>query len=208
MPDVAIQGQVGPQTLYDGNSEDFREGRTGEFIVQELHGRYYEQAFRANVFCGANSAAQATSTSSATATGLILTNPVGSGRYLSLIDVTVGVGAAVAAAFEVGLFANINPLAAAVTQTTPITPVCTALGSAAKPVGLLASAATLPAAPTHIRTLLASGWVTATAQSQELAKDEVAGAIVLLPNTAVSIQSVVGTQSILASITWEEIPYP
>jgi hypothetical protein len=54
-------------------------------------------------------------------------------------------------------------------------------------------------------TLLASGWVTATAQSQELAKDEIAGAIILLPNTAISIQSVVGAQSIIASVTWEEI---
>lgn len=208
MPDVTIEGVVGPGVTGDGAGNPFRQGRSNEAIVQELHGRYFEQTFRSNVFVAANTGAQATSTASATATGLILSNPLGSGRYVSLIDVTVGVGAAVAAAFEVGLFANINILAAAVTHTTPIVPVCALLGSAVVPVAKVDSSATLPAAPTHIRTLLASGWVTATAQSQEVAKDEIAGAIVLAPNTAVSIQSVVGTQSIIASITWEEIPYP
>lgn len=205
MTEVVSTGQVGPQILFDGATQPIRQGRSAEQIVQELHGRYYEQTFRGNVFVAANTAAQATTTAAAVATGLILSNPLGSGKYLALIDVTVGVGAVVAAAFEVGLFANVNVGAAAVTHTTPITPRCALLGSAVVPVGLVDSAATLPAAPIHIRTLLASGWVTATAQSQEVAKDEIAGAIVLLPNTAVSVQSVVGTQSIIASVTWEEV---
>jgi len=203
---VDIRGQVGPRAaLGDGSENLVRTCRTGEIAVSDAHARYFEACARGNVFCGGNTAAQATSTSSATATGLILTNPLGSGKYLAILDIEVGVGAAVAAAFEVGLFANINTLAAAVTQTTPITPRNALLGSSLTGVGLLASAATLPAAPTHIRTLLASGWVTATAQSMEVVKDEVAGAIILLPNTAVSIQSVLGTQSIIASMTWEEV---
>lgn len=199
------EGRVGPIAAADGAVETLRLGKTLETVVQDAHGRYHEAASRGNVFVAANSAAQATSTSSATATGLILSNPLGSGKYLSILDITVGVGAVVAAAFEVGLFANTNVLAAAVTHSTPLTPVCALLGSAATPVGKADSSAALPAAPTHIRTLLASGWVTATAQSQEVAKDEIAGAIILLPNTAISIQSVVGTQSIIASVTWEEI---
>jgi hypothetical protein len=199
------EGRVGPIYAADGSVETVRLGRFLDTVVQDAHGRYYEATSRGNVYVAANSAAQATTTSAATATGLILTNPIGTGKMLSILDVTVGVGAVVAAVFEVGLFANINTLAAAVTQTTPITPRNALLGSANAGVGLAASSATLPAAPIHIRTLLASGWVTATAQSQELAKDEIAGAIALLPGTAVSVQSVVGTQSIIASITWEEI---
>lgn len=205
MPDVTIVGQVGPQVLNDGVGQVGRQGRQAEWVVQELHGRYYEQGFRGNVFVAANVAAQATTTGVAAATGLILTNPLASGKYVSIIDITVGVGAVVAAAFEVGLFANTNVLAAAVTHTTPIVPTCALLGSASVPVAKVDSSATLPAAPTHIRTLLASGWVTATAQSQEVAKDEIAGAVILLPNTAVSVQSLVGTQSIIASVTWEEV---
>ena len=197
--------RTGPIVSADGAVNPARADKQGALVVVDSHGRYYEACSRGFVFCGANTAAQATSTSSATATGLILTNPQGSGKLISIIDITVGVGAAVAAAFEVGLFANINTLAAAVTQTTPITPRGALLGSSYPPVGLLASAATLPAAPVHIRTLLASGFVAATAQSIEIFKDEVAGALMLLPNTAISIQSVVGTQSIIASITWEEV---
>jgi hypothetical protein len=202
---VSIEGQVGPRYTGDGSATEVRQSRFGGLVVTDAHGRYWEACSRGNVFCAANTAAQATSTSSATATGLILSNPAASGKYLSILDITVGVGAAVAAAFEVGLFANVaSQTQAAVTHTTPITPRCALIGSGAVPVGLVDSAATLPAAPVHIRTLLASGWVTATAQSQEVAKDEIAGAIILMPNTAVSIQSIVGTQSIIASITWEE----
>lgn len=203
---VEIVGQVGPrQGLGDGTENLVRTARTGELVTSDAHARYYESTVRGNVFLGGNTAAQATSTASATATGLILTNPLGSGKNLVILDIEVGVGAVVAAVFEVGLFANTNTAAAAVTQTTPITPKNALLGSSLAGVGLLASAATLPAAPVHVRALLASGWVTATAQSQEFAKDEVAGSIILLPNTAVSVQSVVGTQSIIASITWEEV---
>lgn len=197
--------RVGPVVSADGGVNAARAAKTGEIVATDAHGRYYEACSRGNVFIGANTAVQATSTASATATGLILTNPLGSGKVLSILDITVGTGAAVAAAFSVGLFANINTLAAAVTQTTPITPRCALLGSANAPVGLLASAVTLPAAPTHIKQLLASGWVTATAQSIETMQHDIAGSIILLPNTAVSIQSVLGTQTIVASITWEEI---
>lgn len=205
---MIVEIQAGPRFVADGSENKMRGGRTGEIITSDAHGRYHEAVSRGNVWVAANTAAQATSTSSATATGLILTNPAGSNRLLSILDITVGVGAAVAAAFEVGLFANVaSQTQAAVVQTTPITPRNALIGSGQIGSGLAASAATLPAAPTHIRTLLASGWVTATAQSIEVIKDEVAGAICLLPNTAVSIQSVVGTQSIIASITWEEIQY-
>lgn len=205
---MVIEVQAGPRFVQDGSENKGRGARTGEFVVGHAHGRYHEATSRGSVYVAANTAAQATSTASATATGLILTNPAGSNRLLSILDITVGVGAAVAAAFEVGLFANVAAQTqAAVTQTTPITPRNALIGSGQTGVGLAASAATLPAAPVHIRTLLASGWVTATAQSIEVAKDEVSGAICLLPNTAVSIQSVVGTQSVIASITWEEIQY-
>jgi hypothetical protein len=202
---VGIEGQVGPRYVLEGSENSLRTGRTGELIVGDAHGRYFEAVSRGNVYVAANTAAQTTSTSAAAATGLILTNPLGSARMFSILDITVSIGAIVAAAFEVGLFASINPIAAAVTHTTPITPRNALLGSANAPTGLVDSSATLPAAPTHIRALLGSGWVTATAQSQEIAKDDVAGALCMLPNTAVSIQSVVGTQSIIASITWEEI---
>lgn len=43
-------GQVGPVTSSDGATAPMRLGRGGEQIITELHGRYYEQANRGNLF--------------------------------------------------------------------------------------------------------------------------------------------------------------
>lgn len=47
---MPVSGQVGPQTLADGVPAAFRQGKGGENVVQELHGRFYEQNYRGNVF--------------------------------------------------------------------------------------------------------------------------------------------------------------
>src|SRR4051812_4292459 len=99
---MQAEGRVGPIYAADGAVETARFGRTLEMIVGDAHGRYHEAVSRGFVFNAANTAAQATSTASATATGLILSNPSGSGKMLSILDISVGVGAAVPAVFEVG----------------------------------------------------------------------------------------------------------
>jgi hypothetical protein len=202
---LVAEVQVGPRYELEGSENLLRSGRTAELIIGDGHGKYHEATSRGNVYVGGNTAAQAVTVATTIATGLCLTNPLGSGKMISILDIEVSIAAAVAAVFQVSLFANLNVLAAAVTQTTPITPRNALLGSALAPVGLLASSFTLPASPTCILPLLASGWVTGTAQSQLNLKEEIGGAITLLPNTAVSIQSIVGTPSIIGSFTWEEI---
>jgi hypothetical protein len=80
---IEIAGQVGPQTLSDGNSQPFRQERSGALVVQELHGRFYEQTYRSAVFAGGMTAlttiAAATftvATTGATATPIVgLWNP-------------------------------------------------------------------------------------------------------------------------------------
>lgn len=185
-------------------------GKTVETIVGDAHGRYWEAASRGNIFTAANSANQATTAGNgvATGTGLLLSNPPGSGKVLSLLDISVGVGAVVAAVFEVGLFAPISPLSAtALVHTAAITPRPTLIGAAPTSVALVDSSWTTPVTTAvHVRTLLASGWVTATAQSQEVVRDEVAGQYVIPPNAYIFIASVLGTQGIIASMTWEELP--
>ena len=50
----AAQGQVGVQLNADGSApiQGFRQGKQGDMIASELHGRYYEQTYRGNVFSG------------------------------------------------------------------------------------------------------------------------------------------------------------
>jgi len=47
---IEIAGQVGPQLLQDGVTQPLRQGRGAELIVQELHGRFYEQAYRGAMY--------------------------------------------------------------------------------------------------------------------------------------------------------------
>lgn len=49
---IEIAGQVGPQVLIDGVTQPFRQGRSAEMIVQELHGRFYEQTYRNALYMG------------------------------------------------------------------------------------------------------------------------------------------------------------
>lgn len=49
---VPIQGQVGPQVVQDGVTATLRIGKSAEQVVQELHGRFYEQAYRGALFMG------------------------------------------------------------------------------------------------------------------------------------------------------------
>ncbi len=82
-----ITGQVGPFNLGDqtqGNA--FRQGRTGELMVSEVHGRFYEQASRGRLFYS-HCSAIATSLVGTAMLGNILWNPPSSGINLSLIAV-------------------------------------------------------------------------------------------------------------------------
>src|SRR5258708_28727444 len=45
-----LQTQVGPQVLQDGTTPNLRSGRAGEVIAQPLHGMFYEQNYRGNMY--------------------------------------------------------------------------------------------------------------------------------------------------------------
>jgi hypothetical protein len=65
MTQVEITGQVGPAVVQDGADVPVRLGRGAEQVFTELHGRFYEQTFRGNVF---SDGMAATSISAATFT--------------------------------------------------------------------------------------------------------------------------------------------
>lgn len=52
---MLLQGQVGPQTVNDGSMPPVRQGKAGELIVQEIHGRFYEQCYRSALFSAGSS---------------------------------------------------------------------------------------------------------------------------------------------------------
>src|SRR6266566_7865569 len=88
---MQAEGVVGPQVLTDGSKNDIRLGRLGELIVTELHGKYYEQAFRGNVFANAAASATFLAATGTAITPCSLFNPVGSGKNLVLIRTVLAI---------------------------------------------------------------------------------------------------------------------
>lgn len=157
-----------------------------------------------DVFVASTQAGVATSTGlSTTQTGFTLTNPAGSGKNLVVLQINVAMTTAPAAAATIVAAANVNPVAAAVTQTTPLTVRDARLGVTRTGAGLAASAVTLPAAPVVVRAI---GGPVATGQTTPpYIRDDVNGAIVLVPGTALSINSLTTAISAVISMTWREV---
>lgn len=157
-----------------------------------------------NVYLASTQAGQATSTGlSATQTGFTLTNPAGSGKNLVILQANIACTTAPAGAATLVWAANVNPVAAAVTQTTPLTVRSAKLGESSSGVGLAASAVTLPAQPVVVRAI--GGPVAASSISPPYIRDDVNGALVVEEGCAVSINSLTTAISAVISVVWREV---
>jgi len=141
---------------------------------------------------------------STTQTGFTLTNPAGSGKSLVVLQISIAQSVAPAAAGTFVAIANVNPVAAAVTQTTPLTVRSANLGRSGTGAGLAASAVTLPAAPVVVRPIgggpLATGGV-----NSAFIMDNVDGAIVLAPGSALSVATLTTATTAIIGMVWEEV---
>lgn len=157
-----------------------------------------------DVFVASTQSAIATSTGlSTTQTGFTLTNPAGSGKNLVILQTNIALASAPAGAAPVVYAANVNPVATAVTQTTPLTVRSAVLGRTKTGAGLAASAVTLPAAPVVVRS--AAGPVAGSSISPPYIKDDVNGALVLAPGSAISLNSLTTAISAVISMVWKEV---
>lgn len=157
-----------------------------------------------DIFLASTQAGQATSTGlSTTQTGITLTNPAGSGKTLVLLQLNGAVSAAPAGAAPLVLAANVNPVAAAVTQTTPLTVRKANLGVAGTGAGLAASAVTLPAAPVVVAAIQAP--VAASSITPANINVSFDGSISVAPGCAISLSSITTAVTGIWSIIWEEI---
>lgn len=157
------------------------------------------------VYVASTQAGVATSTGlSTTQTGFTLTNPAGSGVTVLILQANIAATTAPAGIATLVWAANVNPVAAAVTQTTPLTVQSAKLGNTTKPAALAASAATLPAAPVVVRAI--GGPVATGSVSSPYFQDDVQGLLALEPGSAVSINSLTTAISAVISVTWAEVP--
>ena len=219
---MLLNGQVGPQTNSDGANPPLRQGKTGELSVANLHGRFYEQAVRGNIYTGgiSNTALVA---ANAIATGLTATaqpviglyNPSTSLVNLVILKATVVMTAIANTAVAPGGFAWVYSVgnSGVSTGSAPInTKTLTAVGSSGKffavstaLTGLTNNLAFLK--ESDIAPINAAGPGTAIHQPQGCTFEQVDGAIIVPPGGVVGIMNQVATTtvSVAVGIVWEEV---
>lgn len=201
-PLPALTPIAGPATVNDGAVfRGPRLDRKGSTVTADSLGVFYEETYRGNLFFACNTASQALSLNSTTFTGLALTNPASSGKYLILIQLNVALLTAPAGISSLILSGNLTtPIT---THTTPMTVQPGLIGRAASAVGLVDSAATTPAL-TILRPVgggpVATGSVTAP-----FIQDNINGQIVLAPGTFIGLQCLTTAISVIASLSWIEV---
>lgn len=217
-------GQVAPPSTTsaaDGSNLPALQGKQGELLNSELHGKFYTQNYRQNMFYAANAVAGgslvvATATSY---TGLGLWNPAGSGKNVVLVRATAVPTTAAGTGTTVGYMWTQNAgsalgTAAPLSATTPITATrgsCnlnlpTGQGNS---VVIAVSAATLTTGGTlFIPSGVAAGTGAITVPNTFLGLTEYFdGSIIVNPGTFFGIGlAVASTGTWNCSFMWEETP--
>lgn len=197
------QGIIGVQNGADGPTPiTVRIGQQGDQMVSELHGRYYEQTVRGNVF-SLNTQGTAVTTTAALATtwtGLGIANPANSGVNLVLLGFS-------ATQFAVGAAATIGLLGGTGVLTATLTPQSRKIGGGA--VSLARGSATdTISTPLLITTFGSVGSVATTGYGLEPGINvDIGGSIVIPPGSFVgSYTSIVTTSALNFGFVWEEVP--
>lgn len=205
---ITTRGQVGPQTLADGVEEAFRMGKSGETIVSELHGRYYEQAYRGNLYI-AQAIVTAPAAYSATAGvgGPLIWNPPGSGVNVVCLAVSLGITVVSTVAAAIGLTGNVGQTVAP-TSSTAIDGNAPGLIGAASPkskayrIGTVVNGGSflLPVADVH------TGALTTDTGSARFV--DIGGAVIIPPGAWGAVAASAAATTLVAQIglIYEEVP--
>lgn len=165
---------------------------------------FLEQARAGRMFHACSAGAVTLSTVSTTCTGLALSNPAGSGKYLIVKTVTFAPSTAPAGAAVVGIAISTAPSETATTHTTPMV-VHNAItaGATSAAVGKADAAATLASTPLWLRAM--GSVVAASSISPAKYEEAVNGEIILPPGAVMSLSYLTTAAVGIASVTWVEI---
>lgn len=215
-------GQVGPTVNSDGTNPPLRQSKTGEQMVGDVHARFYEQAYRGNLYTfGISSTALVAA--NAIATGLTATaqpviglyNPSTSTVNLVILKATVVMTVIANTAVAPGGFqwvASIGNTAVSTGSTPFNTKSLAASGATAKAfamstalTGLTNNLAFLKSS--DIAPINAAGPATAIHQPQGQTFEIVDGAIIVPPGGVVGIMNQLSTTTVSCSVAilWEEV---
>lgn len=204
---MIIEARAGQGNVADGSQIPLRVGRTTSLAVMDAHSRYYDAVSRGNCFVAATSTAPVALGTALTATAVTLTlhNPPASNRLAVLMHTQLAIASNISSSGIIVYAVNNTPGQAIPSSVTQITPQNLLLAAGTNPTMRAYSAATLPATPTATRILWSNTAFTNLA-GQSMILDNIDGAIVLTPNTSVTIQAVAGTAPLgTISMAWEEV---
>ncbi len=162
------------------------------------------------VFVAANVSAKNVIAVASGMTGLILYNPVGSGKKLVLVDAGFVWTTAPAAVHNIGIGLKAADGVAPTGLTVAGGPARAADGSGATGAGIAYDAATLGTAPVAARWFLGALYQAASAAGTTVAAamqlDRLDGSIVVVPGAAACLIAVTTTAVGMGSFTWVEYP--
>lgn len=202
-----LVGPASSTTVGQGTTLPVRSGgQGGDVIVSELHGAYYEQCYRGNVFNASLQAVGTTTVGLATTyTGLVISNPITSTVNMVLLQGSVMQSVIQSVQIEAFAIAVGNNSTTNVTHTAALTPRQSLVGGTATPQGLADTSATLPTAPFYHT--FVSQTSTATADGNAAFID-LKGSIILRPG-AYALWVTPAQASVAGmwfSFVWEEVP--
>lgn len=194
--------QTGPVFVTDGAPVSSRAGNLGEQMVSELHGRYYEQTYRKNMFAVFNQAAVTTTAALATTfTGLVIGNPYGSGVNCVINKFYCAQFAAGAAA-AVGIMTGQSILPITDTLVCRNQMVGQAKGKVVANAGQTISTPVLERVFGSLGSVATTGYGLSSCVAPEMD-----GSLILPPGFfAASYTTVVTTSALIFGFRWEEVP--
>jgi hypothetical protein len=213
---MLIQGQVGPssvQSLSSGTNPTIRMGQLGDMVVSELHGRYYEQAYRGSVFSLSVSTAAAITAYIGAAAGqpqIALYNPVGSGKNLAVLQASYNNVVAASGAGTVAWGIWFGPTVAPTAATNAVATNMATLQKAGSVASCWTNTAlTSSTALVNQYPVGSYYWATAAgAFGPSMNLLDVGGSIIVPPGTMVALggSAALTSATWTGNITWEEVP--
>jgi hypothetical protein len=217
------EGQVGPQWLADGASQAFRMTKLAALVISDLHGRFYEQCYRNNLFSfgisntalvAANAIVTGVSTAAQPVIGVW--NPLSSPVNLVILQASVTVTTVANTMVSPGGFMWLGSAgnAALTLGSTPIS--CKSLVAAGSNAKAYAVSTALTGLTNNLAIMRAAafsppnaaGVSPAVSLSQGVCVENVDGSIICPPGGVVAIMNQVSTTTVSVSsgLLWEEVP--
>jgi len=203
----------------DGSNLPVLQGKLGEFIYSELHGKYFTQNYRNNLFFGATAAAGLANSifSNTTFVGLMLWNPTGSGKLLSVVRssaVMVGVGTTALSSFGYAFLPNCGAGVATAAPITAFTAITATRGQCnaqimgqGNSVALVGGGATCTAQAWLRNASYGTGTGAATVALATAGSEDLDGSLIIPPGMMVSLTTdILNGGTFASTLIWEEIP--